>query len=98
MNTRLLSIRTRTHHGIELSIGFLIVSLLVPGAMAADTMHARSLRCEYLHDPLGTDVVRPRLSWTLEADGRNRRQTAYQIMVASSRDRLSRNEADLWDS
>ncbi len=61
-------------------------------------MTAEHLRCEYLVNPLGIDVRHPRLSWTLEADGRNQHQSAYRILVASDRDRLNRNEADLWDS
>ena len=36
---------------------------------AAATFKAENLRCEYLKDPLGIDVTRPRLSWELRADG-----------------------------
>ena len=60
-----------------------------------------SLRCEYLENPLGIDVVRPRLSWVLlsrEAGQRDQHQAAYQILVASSPERLARDEGDLWDS
>ncbi len=59
---------------------------------------AESLRCEYLTDPLGVDVARPRLSWTLRAVGRARRQSAYQVLVASAAERLTANQGDLWDS
>lgn len=34
----------------------------------------------------------------MEADGRARRQSAYHILVASSAERLQRDEGDLWDS
>lgn len=60
-----------------------------------------ALRCEYLKDPLGIDVPRPRLSWVLAArDPRQRgqRQTAYQILVASTAEGLARGAADRWDS
>lgn len=59
------------------------------------------LRCEYLNDPLGIDVPKPRLSWRLKAidkDKRGQHQTAYQIMVASQRSLLSKEKSDLWDS
>lgn len=56
------------------------------------------LRCEYLVNPLGIDVLRPRLSWVLEANGRGRRQTAYRITVASRQRLLHADQADLWDS
>jgi len=60
-----------------------------------------SLRCEYLENPLGIDVMRPRLGWALlsrEAGQRDQQQTAYQILVASSPERLARDEGDVWDS
>ena len=41
------------------------------------------MRCEYLTDPLGIDVVQPRLSWKLESQWRGQKQTAYQVLVAS---------------
>jgi alpha-L-rhamnosidase len=56
------------------------------------------LRCEYLINPLGIDVIKPRLSWILESQERGQKQTAYQILVASSIENLYRDEGDLWDS
>lgn len=56
------------------------------------------LRCEYRVNPEGMDVRIPRLSWTLESEERGQKQTAYQVLVASSREALDRDEGDLWDS
>jgi len=42
-------------------------------------MNINHLRCEYKNNPLGIDVVQPRLSWQLDTTGRGARQTAYQI-------------------
>jgi alpha-L-rhamnosidase len=56
------------------------------------------LRCEHLQNPLGLGVERPRLSWKLQASHRGARQSAYQILVASSAELLARDEADLWNS
>ncbi|WP_353720826.1 family 78 glycoside hydrolase catalytic domain [Dyadobacter sp. 676] len=55
------------------------------------------LRCEYKESPV-TDVVRPRLSWELTASENNQLQTAYQIIVASSVEKLTENAADFWNS
>ena len=53
--------------------------------------------CEHLVDPLGLDCAQPRLSWKLPpAPGQ--RQSAYQVLVASSLERLAGDEGDLWDS
>jgi alpha-L-rhamnosidase len=62
------------------------------------TLHPTRLRCEYLTDPLGLDVARPRLFWQHRSDARDARQTAYRVLVASSPERLAANEGDLWDS
>lgn len=56
------------------------------------------LRCEYLDDPLGIDVARPRLSWALTGGQDGERQSAYRVCVASSPGDLEAGQADLWDS
>ena len=56
------------------------------------------LTVEYLRNPLGIDVRRPRLAWLLEASRRGVRQVAYQVIAASSRDLLLSGKVDLWDS
>jgi alpha-L-rhamnosidase len=59
------------------------------------------LRCEYLADPLGIDVQQPRMSWKLaavEAQARGQKETARQILVASTKALLDKDQADLWDS
>lgn len=67
-------------------------------ATAAHAMTVDTLRVESLDRPLGIDAARPRLSWWLHADERGARQTAYQILVASSPENLAREKADIWDS
>ena len=64
---------------------------------AAD-LRPEQLRCELLDNPLGIDAVQPRFSWILNADERGQRQTAYEILVASTADNLTPGGADLWDS
>jgi alpha-L-rhamnosidase len=59
------------------------------------------LRCEYRNDPLGLEAVHPRLSWILEPKrhaARGQRQSAYQVLVATTMAKLRRNQGDLWDS
>ena len=56
----------------------------------------KNLRCEMLVNPLGIDIKEPRLSWQLNADQRNVQQTAYEIIVSSSKEKLSKNDGDIW--
>jgi alpha-L-rhamnosidase len=53
---------------------------------------------EYTEKPLGLDVKKPRLSWVLQSDERGQKQTAYQILVASSQEKLNNEQGDIWDS
>lgn len=59
------------------------------------------LRCEYLENPQGIDVLQPRLSWILrpvDSVAFGQMQTAYHIIVASDKDLLGKNIGDVWDS
>ena len=70
-----------------------------PGAPSPEaTLRPVWLQCEGALNPLGLDVLRPRLSWRLEARLRAQTQVAYQILVASSLKRLAVNVGELWDS
>jgi hypothetical protein len=59
---------------------------------------AVDLRCDYAVNPLGVDSANPRLFWKLAGDARGQRQTAYQILAASSGKNLADGKGDLWDS
>lgn len=45
---------------------------------------AVDLRCEYLHNPIGIDQTRPRLTWRLSSEGNAAQQVAFE--VAGQRD------------
>ncbi len=68
------------------------------GALPAGNLIPIDLRCGYMRDPLSVDVKQPHLSWKLQSSMRDQQQTAYQILVASSVERLSKNKGDLWNS
>ena len=51
-----------------------------------------------MNNPEGIDVLQPRLSWQINANVNDVKQTAYQIIVASTEENLNSNTADLWDS
>ncbi|MCU0960723.1 MAG: glycoside hydrolase family 78 protein [Pirellulaceae bacterium] len=63
-------------------------------------LRIEGLRCEHLCDPVGIDVLEPRLSWRLVSPTckRGARQTAFQVLVASSPAELARDRGDVWDS
>ncbi|NIG55344.1 family 78 glycoside hydrolase catalytic domain [Chitinophaga sp. Cy-1792] len=57
-----------------------------------------NLRCESLINPTGIDAALPRLSWQLQATQRDIQQTGYQVLVASSKILLDKNQGDIWNS
>lgn len=67
-----------------------------PAAAASLTPYA--LQCDSAENPLGVDSAPPRLSWKLKSDARGARQTAWQVLVASSVENLARGAGDVWDS
>jgi alpha-L-rhamnosidase len=81
-----------------LAITFTALACLSSHISAAENIHTTNLRCEYLKNPLGIDVATPRLSWIIKSDQRGQKQTAYQVLVASSRGKLDKNTGDLWDT
>ncbi len=74
--------------------------LLTPLLATADGVTPADLRTEHIVDPIGIDVTVPRLSWRMDdpAHATGRRQSAYRILVASTKQRLNAEESDLWDS
>jgi alpha-L-rhamnosidase len=75
-------------------IRFLAILSLASAASAAPV----NLRCEYLENPLGIDATAPHLSWQSDSTERNWMQAGYEILVASSHERLRASQADVWDS
>ncbi|HLK56284.1 MAG TPA: hypothetical protein VKU00_06955, partial [Chthonomonadaceae bacterium] len=84
------------YRGMALAALFLL--LTAPASRVAAATHGEHLRCEYLTNPLSIHESAPRLSWILTSSRRGERQTAYQVLVASSPDALAHQNGDLWDS
>ena len=80
----------------RLKLSHMLIALTCFGAISSAT--PVRLRCEYVRNPLGIDVSAPRLSWQSDSTERNWKQAAYQVLVATSSDRLASGQADVWDS
>jgi alpha-L-rhamnosidase len=68
----------------------------IPTSNSGITLAA--LRCEYLVAPDSIASPTPRLSWQLESMRRGAAQTAWQVLVATSAENLTKGKGDLWDS
>jgi len=80
---------------------FLLTGMLLILSAASSVkaqLTAQHLRCEMLNNPAGIDVTQPRLSWQLAGKARNILQIAYQVLVASTPEKLAKQEGDIWNS
>ncbi len=80
------------------SLTALLLAVAAAAAASEGTVNATALHCEHLVNPAGIGVAQPRLGWVAVSGRRNDAQTAYQILVASSSERLAQDVGDLWDS
>ena len=78
-------------------IGLLTSCLMLTRTAAGEggPLGPTALRCEYLADPLGIDVLQPRLFWIPRHAARGQSQSAYQVLVSTS---PACEQGDAWDS
>jgi alpha-L-rhamnosidase len=91
-----------TRERCPLYAGLALAVLLLPGpgagAARAGVLVPGRLRVEARTNPLGLDVAVPRLSWIVSSPERAQRQTAYQVVVATTPGGLAEGRGVLWDS
>jgi alpha-L-rhamnosidase len=93
-----LRLRQRFTRRIHLQSAVVLVLAAPIVASAANLQKPLHLKCDDLTDPIGLDTAQPQLSWQLQDDRFGAKQTAYQIEVATTPDRLGSGKADVWDS
>ena len=77
---------------------FLLLPFFFSGCHSRAPLTPGDLRCEYVVNPNGMDVIHPRLSWVLPFTGNDQRQTAWQVIAATDTTLLDPKKADLWNS
>lgn len=76
----------------------ILLLMILPLRAIAGGISLYDLRVEGLTCPLGIDVDVPRFSWKTKSDRKNTIQTGYEILVASTKEKLDAGEGDLWHS
>lgn len=74
---------------------------IVNGGAGLSPLVATRLRCDLRVDPLQVQPASPRLTWELQladARARTQKQTAFELIVASTADKLASDLADIWTS
>jgi alpha-L-rhamnosidase len=65
---------------------------------AQDDLAPGILTVEYIENPLGINTDKPRFSWTLLSNGRNKMQTAYEIVVSENLQELKQGKGSAWST
>ena len=65
---------------------------------AKESVYISNTTCESKINPIGIDVKNPRFSWVINSNERDTRQSAYQILVADSPEKLTKDIGNIWDS
>lgn len=77
---------------------FLIIGLTVGCTGVNPDATVLALRCEYLKEPLGIDMVSPRFTWEFDSCQILFRQSRYEIRVATTPEALAADRPDMWCS
>ena len=64
----------------------------------SDALNFTALTCNAIVTPTAIEDPAPLLSWIIKAEGFNKSQSAYHILVASSLDQLDPETADYWNT
>ncbi|HEV2399480.1 MAG TPA: glycoside hydrolase family 78 protein [Candidatus Sulfotelmatobacter sp.] len=83
--------------GRRCAVQLFAILFMVAAAIASTPLSVTNLRCEYNTNPLGIDVMQPRMSWELVSSDRGTLQTAYEVRVAASVQDLEAKKL-VWDS
>ncbi len=78
---------------------FIMLLLVLISCNARDNkIEITNLKCEYLENPLGIDIIAPRLSWKLIGNSNNIKQKAYRILVSDNKKELEKDIGNFWDT
>lgn len=76
----------------------LVLFLFITSCSSSNSTVIDELTVEYLNNPVGMDIQKPRFSWKIISDQRDIVQTAYQIIVSDKEKGIGNENSTLWDS
>lgn len=86
---------------IVLSFSLLLAQFIFGQSFNNSSLYPIELTTEYLTNPTGLDIKQPRFSWKLATNNDTaygQKQTAYRILVSSSKKNIDKNNGDVWDT
>lgn len=87
---------------IKFLLGFLLIFIIQISCthkeLSTITLSFESLTINSKENPITIESEQPLFSWVLNAEGFNKSQLAYQLLVATSKEKLNESDADVWNS
>lgn len=80
---------------------YVFMLLIMLGSVACDSyksIEVKNMSVEYLSNPYGVDIQRPRFSWNFESDVRGVSQESWQIIVDENPNDIDNGIGKVWDS
>ncbi|MDN5854441.1 MAG: hypothetical protein L0K86_16640, partial [Actinomycetia bacterium] len=88
--------------GIFVTLALTLTFVLAPSSSAAAApggdVRTYALTSDHKTKPLGIDDRTPSFGWKIRSNERSQAQSAYRVLVASSRSALAHDDGDMWDS
>ncbi|MEP6947673.1 MAG: family 78 glycoside hydrolase catalytic domain [Ginsengibacter sp.] len=82
----------------EILLLSLFLFLSIQSTFATPSLQPVRLTCEYLENPLGIDIIKPRLSWNFLTSERNQFQTGYEILVSDNEKDVKLLKGNVWQT
>jgi alpha-L-rhamnosidase len=86
--------QNKVRRALSMSLVCLLLSCFAGNAQPRSATQVKDLRVEYLKNPAGIDIQKPRFSWKIVSSGRGIIQTSYKISVSTAPD----GENEFWNS
>lgn len=79
-------------------LSIVLITLLSVCCLASSEIHTSALKVQSFIDPVGIGIPNPDLSWQWQSEQRGSLQTGYQVLVASTREKLQQSVGDIWNT
>jgi len=84
---------------IFINYSVVIIALLLFACDRRDIIiEVINLKCENRINPIGIDESNLKLSWNLYSSLRNKKQSAYRILVSDTKEKIDQSIGNIWDS
>lgn len=83
---------------LVVTITLSLLLLIATSCSLSNTTVIDELEVEYLNNPVGMDIRKPRFSWKIVSEERDVMQVAYRIIVSESEKKMGDEGTTVWDS